>query len=108
MFRVNSRPRDGKEKGKKGHGVMKRSFVLQHLVEQYQHEASLERKLLESVEIHVIANLNPDGYSRAIPGSCYSKDGRYESDIIVPVFFSFPFNLVCLLGKRSHGCQKYI
>jgi len=38
----------------------------------------MERQLMESSEIHIIPNLNPDGYARAIPGSCFGKEGRYN------------------------------
>ncbi|CAL8071450.1 unnamed protein product [Orchesella dallaii] len=51
-----------------------------HLLEQYESEASMERQLMESSEIHIIPNLNPDGYARAVPGSCYGPEGRLNAN----------------------------
>jgi len=51
-----------------------------HLLEEYDSEASMERQLMESSEIHIIPNLNPDGYARATPGSCNGPEGRLNAN----------------------------
>ncbi|ODM97754.1 Carboxypeptidase M [Orchesella cincta] len=53
-----------------------------HLLEQYESEASMERQLMESSEIHIIPNLNPDGYAKAVPGSCSGPEGRVNANNI--------------------------
>lgn len=82
-------------------------FIIKHLVEQFEREASMERKLLESVEIHVIPNFNPDGYAKAIPGSCYGSEGRYvlfvmltnKIPLIIVRFYTLRLSFVRLIIK---------
>jgi murein tripeptide amidase MpaA len=46
------------------------------LLKNYGNERSPERRLIETNEIHILPNMNPDGYSKSIPGKCDGAVGK--------------------------------
>ncbi|CAM9875048.1 unnamed protein product [Lampetra fluviatilis] len=54
-------------------------FLLDALVEGYGHEEEVTR-LVDTVRIHLLPSLNPDGFASSMNGDCDSIIGRYNSN----------------------------
>lgn len=53
--------------------------LIQYLLQNYAHEGSRARYLLDTVDIHIVPSLNPDGFQAAVVGECdseYANRGR--------------------------------
>ncbi|CAG7732327.1 unnamed protein product [Allacma fusca] len=53
--------------------------LIKFLLENYDTDAELKH-LIDKAEVHIIPNMNPDGYAKSLPGECFKKDGRLNAN----------------------------